>query len=284
MSCLKNQRNETFDILRGVTIILVVIGHSGCPNYLRNLIYLFHMPVFYFISGYFFNKNDKINSFQFIKRKINTLYKPFLVYSFIFLLLSNTFSKLYLTNDVITSKVFLQKTFNILMFKNSFMLLPFWFLRSLFIVNIMFLIQYVFIKRINISDKYILIIGIILYIIGSYYCVNNIHLPLEIQREFIFLFFFILGYFYKSVFIPRLKYDTLVMFISLIICANFVKIDLAYSIIYNPILLIVCSVFGITLIVDLCYRLKKIDNKFVNLIKRILCICGKSLLSTKNRK
>ena len=50
----KNKRNEVFDLVRGIAIILVVIGHSGCPNYLRNLIYLFHMPIFYFISGYFF--------------------------------------------------------------------------------------------------------------------------------------------------------------------------------------------------------------------------------------
>lgn len=35
----KNKRNEVFDLARGIAIILVVIGHSGCPEYLRNFIY-----------------------------------------------------------------------------------------------------------------------------------------------------------------------------------------------------------------------------------------------------
>lgn len=63
----KNKRNEVFDLARGIAIILVVIGHSGCPEYLRNFIYLFHMPVFYTFSGYFFNSKKNIQVFSFIK-------------------------------------------------------------------------------------------------------------------------------------------------------------------------------------------------------------------------
>lgn len=52
-------RNESIDILKGILIILVIIGHilhgSLDDNILRYYIYSFHMPVFFFLSGYLLN-------------------------------------------------------------------------------------------------------------------------------------------------------------------------------------------------------------------------------------
>lgn len=56
-------RNTTIDILKGIAIILVVYGHviqrSMSPyeidahlNPVFKLIYTFHMPLFFFLSGY----------------------------------------------------------------------------------------------------------------------------------------------------------------------------------------------------------------------------------------
>lgn len=192
----KNKRNEVFDLVRGIAIILVVIGHSGCPNYLRNLIYLFHMPIFYFISGYFFSKNRNIEIVPFIRRKIYTLYRPFIIYEFIFLILSGLFFQLQLTQEAITLKSIVSKSINILIFKNSFTLLPFWFLRSLFIINIIFLFQYIFVQKLKLNSYLLLIINTLLFIIGSYLCMKKMHQPLELQREFILLYFFTLGYYF----------------------------------------------------------------------------------------
>lgn len=52
-------RNKTIDISRGIAIILMVIGHSGCNEYVRKFIYLFHMAVFFMISGYLFTPKYK---------------------------------------------------------------------------------------------------------------------------------------------------------------------------------------------------------------------------------
>lgn len=38
----------------------MVVGHSGCPEYLDRLIYNFHMPLFFFVSGYFLNVNGGV--------------------------------------------------------------------------------------------------------------------------------------------------------------------------------------------------------------------------------
>lgn len=48
------KRNDTLSIVKAIGIILMVIGHSGCPKYLNDYLYMFHMPLFFFCSGYFF--------------------------------------------------------------------------------------------------------------------------------------------------------------------------------------------------------------------------------------
>lgn len=48
-------RIATFDILKGIGILLMIIGHStGKIPYLRDFIFSFHMPLFFLVSGYFF--------------------------------------------------------------------------------------------------------------------------------------------------------------------------------------------------------------------------------------
>lgn len=46
------ERDETFDVLKGIAIILVIIGHCYFGHF-RPFIYSFHMPLFFFVTGYF---------------------------------------------------------------------------------------------------------------------------------------------------------------------------------------------------------------------------------------
>lgn len=49
-------RNTAIDAMRGLCIVLVVVGHTkGVPPQLHKFIYSFHMPAFFFLSGYLFN-------------------------------------------------------------------------------------------------------------------------------------------------------------------------------------------------------------------------------------
>ena len=73
-----------FDILKGIAIFLVVLGHClqiFTPNWQENKIalsiYMFHMPLFIFISGYFFYPSvKKIPLKEFIVKKFIRLYLP----------------------------------------------------------------------------------------------------------------------------------------------------------------------------------------------------------------
>ena len=47
-------RLETADRLKGLCIALMVVGHCLIPSGLHDAIYLFHIPAFFFVAGYFF--------------------------------------------------------------------------------------------------------------------------------------------------------------------------------------------------------------------------------------
>lgn len=81
--------SSAVSIAKGVCIILMVVGHSGCPDWLGRFIYLFHMPVFFFVSGYLFKDKYLSETKSFVIRRIKTLWWPFVKWSLIFLVLHN---------------------------------------------------------------------------------------------------------------------------------------------------------------------------------------------------
>jgi fucose 4-O-acetylase-like acetyltransferase len=87
-------RNKTVDALKGYAIILVVLGHAierGINDYVNNevfrLIYSFHMPLFMFLSGYIIFGTVKKPEGKWLWAKVKRLLIPFLIWSFIWLIL-----------------------------------------------------------------------------------------------------------------------------------------------------------------------------------------------------
>ena len=52
---INKKRIEWVDIAKGIGIFLMVMGHTGIPRIGNQWIYSFHMPLFFFISGFLFN-------------------------------------------------------------------------------------------------------------------------------------------------------------------------------------------------------------------------------------
>ena len=59
--------------MRGIGIVLMVLGHSGFRG--TDFIYLFHMALFFMLSGWLFSLRG--GPVHFIKRKAVTLWLPF---------------------------------------------------------------------------------------------------------------------------------------------------------------------------------------------------------------
>lgn len=52
---MESKRDVTFDIMKGVAILAMIAGHCFIPLKLHHFIYIWHMPLFFMVSGYFFH-------------------------------------------------------------------------------------------------------------------------------------------------------------------------------------------------------------------------------------
>ena len=81
-------RIDSLDILKGIGIILVVVGHMiGNQLYIRPWIYAFHMPLFFMLSGYCFNIAKHPQLLPFAVSRVCTPFFQYLLVSRIFLIL-----------------------------------------------------------------------------------------------------------------------------------------------------------------------------------------------------
>ena len=68
------KRLEYIDFIKGFGIFLVVLGHATLPR--SPYIYSFHVPLFFFISGYFFKDKPVLEN---LKSKLKRIYFPFVI-------------------------------------------------------------------------------------------------------------------------------------------------------------------------------------------------------------
>lgn len=70
------QRNDTITIMKAFAIICMVAGHSYTGSHIEGFVGLFHMPVFFFCSGYCFKEKYLSDIKSYTKRKILTMWWP----------------------------------------------------------------------------------------------------------------------------------------------------------------------------------------------------------------
>ena len=105
------KRDLSLDIAKGICIILMVIGHSGCPEWLNRFIYMFHMPCFFFMSGILLSEKYLIDVRGGIRKKLKGYYRPFVKWTLIFLFLHNVFALLHIYETSYTWRDFLALAF-----------------------------------------------------------------------------------------------------------------------------------------------------------------------------
>lgn len=53
------QRNDSIDILKGIGIVFMIIAHTiGPNNYIWDVIYSFHMPLFFITTGFLYKQKN----------------------------------------------------------------------------------------------------------------------------------------------------------------------------------------------------------------------------------
>ncbi|MBK1986071.1 acyltransferase family protein [Sphaerospermopsis aphanizomenoides BCCUSP55] len=71
-----NTRLQHIDIAKGIGILLVVFGHNNIKGKLFYIIFSFHLPLFLFLSGLFFNADGKLKELMW--SKFDSIIKPYL--------------------------------------------------------------------------------------------------------------------------------------------------------------------------------------------------------------
>lgn len=190
------------DIAKGIGITLVVMGHNDfalISPLAHKLIYSFHMPMFFFMSGMFFKPD--LSFWMYVRHRFNRVLKPFL-----FMILFIYFASISFSNVGIPEA---SRRLIKALYGNGHYLdwVQLWFLPHLFVVSLFayFFFQIVYrrglfpLRWVILSVLYIGgVLGITLFwpfepnLLGRGFTVFG--LPFSLDLVFVSGFFFILGY------------------------------------------------------------------------------------------
>lgn len=100
---------DYFNIVKGLGIFSVIIGHA--VFFARDFVYIYHLPLFYFISGYMYNElKYGDDPFLNVKNKLKSTWSVYVIYMWLMVALHNTFynfgllrnsENLYTKNEII---------------------------------------------------------------------------------------------------------------------------------------------------------------------------------------
>ncbi len=281
---IKN-RNQQMDVLRGIGIILVVLGHTAFPA--NHFIYLFHLAIFFMLSGYFFKSEEITNTRnlkQYILKKIKRLYFPYIIANVVCVILNNFFLKTNMysisTHYYFSIKDIIINIIKILVLNGTTeMVGATWFLPILFEITILYgAIEFLIIKiRKKEDNKIQTLISISLLILGYFLATNNIELKFIKIPVFTCYVLFDFGRKFKKYKKEQNNFIKLFLLISslilLVILNNFGTIEISKNIYTNLIFYISVSIIGWFFIYELSYIFSKI-----NIIKKIFSYIGQNTM------
>lgn len=167
MIVVKNKkRDPMISIAKAIGIILMVVGHVyDKESWGVHFIYMFHMPLFFVLSGYFFKAPQNFTQLlKFTKKKIIGLYLPYLLWTILFVFLHNFLLKFgigeqtYSWNSAIGSVCRSALTF----VTTEKVLVGFWFLKALFSACIFLAIVLLVTRKIRLDIYQIAIVALLL--------------------------------------------------------------------------------------------------------------------------
>ena len=184
------------DTARALGIFLVVLGHNSVPPFIGKYIFSFHMPLFFFISGYLFDMGKYANFRDFLTKKRDSILIPYFVFSFISYVFWAFFAIRFEESqgvDILTPfiGIFYSNNKYAPMTHNGVL----WFLTCLFIVELMFYL----IRKKTVNDHTLLLLLIASSIVGY---LGSVYVPFGMPWStnvaFTGIVFFGLGYLAKN--------------------------------------------------------------------------------------
>lgn len=297
------KRNSYWDIIKGIGIISIVVGHTTTHTGLHILVYLYHLVIFYFVTTFFYNEKKYGESpFLYLGNKIKASWPKYFGYTTLLLLLHDFFVKNHFYHTGIKEftmeNQFYTKVLNACFFKcDELFAGALWFVPT--IINTAFLFGgIVFLSRKlsmftynlfklklekylkYIKYLYIVLIGFVVAMFGFYLLKIQVRLDYYLHLSFIVTPICILAYFFREYidFFKKLKKPVIMLlcfvisFLVLYIFArNRIIVELGSAIIINWYTFYFISIVGIIFCLSSGYIVEKIP-----FFRNIIELCGKN--------
>lgn len=286
---MTSQRDIAIDMMKGIAIIAVIVGHldvcinlSGDIVYkvINRLIYSFHMPLFFIVAGYFY-RGRGLNIWKDFKRLIVPYF--FTAFSIcIFIVLYSTVTN---TDNIHLAYHTLEATFwgsgwphGAPIYGNIPTIGAIWFLLALFWAKQAFALLDTALKRVE-KNKQLFFLGIgslILSLIFTYLDNHVIYIPMGVNQGVSAIIFYYIGYCYKTL------NKNMDLSIVLYVCLFIILINLPFSSIGLAICFYRCyplNVLGASATTWCIYKLCR-DSKLINkkVVMNFLSWCGRNSL------
>ncbi len=166
-SITARKRIDYVDIAKGIGMLLVMWAHILVEGPINWFIYIFHMPLFFFISGLLYVPSKYPTCLSLIKKRYHTLIVPYVCYSVLTWLVWVAYSFISKSNVdsywmPLAQTVIAQGSGGFLVHN-----VPLWFVTCLFVVEV----TYFYINKI---DKVSLKIGLCLLLTALGYCMIEV--------------------------------------------------------------------------------------------------------------
>ena len=174
------RQSNIVTLTKAIGIILMVLAHAMPPEHLLwRIIYTFHMPLFFIMSGYCFKEKYLDDAKQFVVRKIKGIYVPFVLFSLPFLAMHNVFChwNIYDPDYLYGWKDFAWHTSRIVtrMSHNEGLLGTFWFLKELFWGSLIFYGTLRLSKWLKITWYWLPFVGLL--VLAEVTCILGLQVP-----------------------------------------------------------------------------------------------------------
>lgn len=154
--------NVTFGILSALAIMMIVAGHAGYDILTVGGMfpyYSFHVPLFMFISGYFYREEEEEQPRLYLKKKVKRLLVPYLIWNVVYGVMAwalRNFRGFGMGEDISLKTLFLDPLLHGYQFIYNYAA---WFVPVLFLIEVMNLCMRIVLKKLRLHSEWLILFG-----------------------------------------------------------------------------------------------------------------------------
>lgn len=156
----KDSYNVTFGMLSALAIIMIVAGHTGYDILTVGGLfpyYSFHVPLFLFISGYFYRREEEERPLLYVKKKARRLLLPYFVWNLVYGLIAWALRGVF---GFSMGEAVSLKTLFVSPFLNGYQFIynyAAWFVPVLFLIEMMNLCMRLILRKLRLNSEWLIL-------------------------------------------------------------------------------------------------------------------------------